>query len=138
MPYLSSRGKTNKNRYTYPGAWINAFVGAGLIYLQYKKSENWSSPWHTYLPISILYFLANVFLVLVPFIPPEGDWNADGYPYYVFPVVGVAVLLLGVFYWVMWTKVLPRIGGYKIVAERTFDETGAEVVRYRKVNLKHE
>ncbi|KAL9034574.1 MAG: hypothetical protein Q9214_006985 [Letrouitia sp. 1 TL-2023] len=26
--------------YTYPGAWINGFVAAGLIYLQFRKSEN--------------------------------------------------------------------------------------------------
>ena len=126
------------HRYTYPGAWINAFVGAGLIWLQWNKSEQWTSPWHTYLPISILYLLSNVFLAIVPFIPPEGSWNADGYPYYVFPIVGVGVLVLGAFYWAIWTKVLPLVGGYYISAERTFDESGAEVVRYRKVSTKRD
>ncbi|MBE3050513.1 amino acid permease, partial [Candidatus Bathyarchaeota archaeon] len=89
--------------YTYPGAIINMFVAAGLIYLHYKKSENWSSPWHTYLPVALLFLLSNAFLTAVPFIPPDGDWNAGGYPYYVFPVVGWAVLLLGALYWVGWT-----------------------------------
>jgi amino acid transporter len=124
--------------YTYPGAWINAFVAAGLIYLHYRKSERWTSPWHTYLPIIVLYFLANVFLALVPFIPPDGDWNAEGYPYYVFPVVGVGVLLLGAFYWLCWTKIWPRIGGYKVVAERHVADDGAEVVRYVKVFHKND
>ncbi|KAK8131530.1 amino acid transporter [Apiospora sp. TS-2023a] len=122
--------------YTYPGAWINAFVAAGLIYLHYKKSEQWSSPWHTYLPVAVLFLLSNVFLALVPFIPPEGDWNADGYPYYVFPVVGVGVLLLGGVYWVCWTKIWPAVGGYKVVAERVEDEEGNEVVRYRKIHTR--
>lgn len=120
--------------YTYPGAIINTFVAAGLLYLHYKKSEQWSSPWHTYLPIVVLFLLSNMFLTAVPFIPPDSDWNADGYPYYVFPVVGWAVLLLGAVYWVGWTQIWPRIYGYKVVAERTFDEDGAEVVRYRKVD----
>ncbi|KAH7318062.1 amino acid/polyamine transporter I [Stachybotrys elegans] len=124
------------NLYTYPGAWINAFVTAGLIYLQFSKKENWSSPWHTYLPISVVYLLANVFLAIVPFIPPEGSWNADGYPYYVFPVVGVGVLILGGVYWAIWTKVLPHFGGYRVEAHRSFDDTGAEVIRYVKVPLK--
>jgi len=124
------------NLYTYPGSWINAFVGAGLVYLQYKKSENWSSPWHTYLPISILWFISNLFLVIVPFLPPRESWDAQGYPYYVFPIVGVGVLLLGAVYWLFWTKIIPRIGGYKVVADRTFDESGVEVVRYKKVHLK--
>ncbi|KAK8014129.1 amino acid/polyamine transporter I [Apiospora arundinis] len=122
--------------YTYPGAWINGFVAAGLIYLHFKKSEQWTSPWHTYLPIAVLFLLSNVFLALVPFIPPEGDWNADGYPYYAFPVVGVGVLLLGGLYWVCWTKIWPAVGGYKVVAERIEDEEGNEVVRYRKIHTR--
>ncbi|KAK3215676.1 hypothetical protein GRF29_8g738518 [Pseudopithomyces chartarum] len=123
--------------YTYPGAWINGFVTAGLIYLHYSKRERWSSPWKTWLPVSILYLAANIFLALVPFIPPDGDWNAEGYPYYVFPVVGVGVLLLGVAYWVAWTKIWPKIGGYQIVSERYEDADGAEHVRYVKEYTKH-
>ena len=79
-----------EQRYTYPGAWINSFVAGGLIYLHYNKKENWTSGWHTYLPITLVFLLSNVFLVIVPFIPPDGDWDADGYPYYVFPTYEVA------------------------------------------------
>lgn len=122
--------------YTYPGAWINAFVAGGLIYLHLRKSENWSSPWHSILPVSLLYLLANVFLAVVPFIPPDGDWNADGYPYFVFPVVGVGVLILGGVYWACWTKIWPAIGGYRIVAQRHVDEEGVESVRYRKISTR--
>ena len=75
----------------------------------------------------------------MPFIPPTGDWNADGYPYYIFPIVGVSVLLLGVVYWTLWTKFWPAVRGHKIVAERVIDESnGEEVVRYRKVKLHRE
>ncbi|KAK6083402.1 amino acid permease [Seiridium cupressi] len=123
--------------YTYPGAWINGFVAAGLIYLHWKKSENWLSPWHSYLPVTVLYLLANVFLAFVPFIPPDGDWNAEGYPYFVFPVVGVGVLFLGGVYWTAWTKIWPAIGGYRIEARREVDERCIEVIRYRKVDLKN-
>jgi amino acid transporter len=122
--------------YTYPGAWINGFVTAGLIYLHYNKRERWESPWHTYLPICIVYLAANIFLAIVPFIPPDGDWNAEGYPYYVFPVVGVSVLLLGVAYWLCWTKVWPKFGGYKITSERYEDADGNEHVRYVKIYMK--
>ncbi|KAJ6258709.1 hypothetical protein Dda_6759 [Drechslerella dactyloides] len=120
---------------TYPGAWTGAFVVGGLIYLQFRKSEKWQSPWHTFLPISMIYLLANVFLAIIPLVPPTGTLDGGGYPYYVFPIVGIAVILLGVVYWVLWTKVWPRIGGYKIVAERSIGEDGEEVVRYRKVKI---
>lgn len=127
------------NLYTYPGAWINAFVAAGLIYVQFFSSRRgqWNPGWRTFLPITVIFLLANVFLIIVPFIPPaDGDFWADGYPYYVFPVVGVAVLLLGAFYWTLWTKFWPAVRGHKIVAERIIDEDGVEVVRYRKVKTR--
>lgn len=81
-----------------------------------------------------IYLCLNIFLAITPFIPPNDDWNADGYPYYAFPLVGTGVLGLGAVYWVVWTKVLPRFGGYELVAEKVIDETGAEVVRYRKIS----
>ncbi|KAK4464760.1 amino acid permease-domain-containing protein [Cladorrhinum samala] len=120
------------NLYTYPGAWVNACVAGGLIYLRLKKSENWSSPWKTHLLVTVTYLLLNVFLALTPFIPPNSHWNADGYPYYAFPLVGIAVLILGAVYWIIWAKVVPRLGGYVLVAETVIDGYGDEVVRYRK------
>ncbi|GAB1314519.1 hypothetical protein MFIFM68171_04729 [Madurella fahalii] len=105
------------NLYTYPGAWINTFVTGGLIYLHYSKSENWSSPWRTCLPVSIIYLLLNLFPAITPFIPPDSDWNAGGYPSYAFPLA----------------KVWPRFGGYTVVAQKTINEDGEEVVSYIKV-----
>lgn len=47
--------------------------------------------------------------------------------------MGVGVLVLGAVYWAGWTKILPRVGGYKVVVEREVLEDGAEAVRFRKV-----
>ena len=120
--------------YTYPGAWINTFVAAGLIYLHLNRErEQWNSPWHSIFPINLIYMLSNIFLALVPFIPP--DKKTTSYPYYVFPVVGVGVLVLGMVYWAVWTKLLPFLGGYKVISERRISEDGSEVVRYKEVKL---
>ena len=126
--------------YTYPGAWINGFVAAGLLWLRFKKSENWSSLLRSWIPIIILYLLANIFLAIVPFIPPDGANDPDGYPYYVFPVVGVGVLLGGAAYWYIWKRLLPKLLGYAIETEhRISDVDGSETVRYVKVyTKKHE
>ena len=43
------------------------------------------------------------------------------------------MLLVGVAYWAGWTKILPRVGGYKVVVERQVLDDGAEAVRFRKV-----
>ncbi|KAK4157174.1 amino acid/polyamine transporter I [Chaetomidium leptoderma] len=120
------------NLYTYPGAWINTFVAGGLIYLRLSKSENWSSPWHTYLPVPMLYLCLNIFLVITPFVPPNSDWNADGYPYYAFPLVGAGVLLLGAVYWLFWTRFWQNGDGYAVITEVSFDEASEEAVVYGK------
>lgn len=100
----------------------------GLIYLQWSKSERWKSPWHTYLPISILYMLFNGFLVIGPFVPPPSSEKF----FFLFPIVGLSVILFGVLYWAVWIKLVPRVRGYRIEAERVYGED--EVVRYRRVN----
>jgi len=56
--------------------------------------------------------------MIVPLTTLYGPIDADGYPYYVFLVVGVVDLLLGVVYWLAWTRIWPKIGGYKIVVEK--------------------
>jgi amino acid transporter len=108
--------------YTYPGAWINGFVAAGLLWLRFKKSENWSSPFKSWVPVIVLYLLANIFLAIVPFIPPTGVNNPEGYPFYVFPIVGVAILLGGAVYWVFWKRVLPKVLGYRIETQHRISE----------------
>ncbi|KAA8910684.1 high-affinity methionine permease [Sphaerosporella brunnea] len=124
--------------YTYPGAWINTFVALGLLYLQFSPRQKWTSPFHSYVPFTVIFLLSNVFLVIVPFIPPSR--NTSSYPHYVFPLVGVGVLLLGVAYWLVWAKLWPKLGGYRVVAERVVldaneDGAGQEVIRYRKVKI---
>lgn len=118
--------------YTYGPAVIYVFVAAGLLYLQWNQKENWKSPWHCPTPATAVFGLANLFLVVFPFVPPRGE--LPGYPYYVFPVTCLAVLSLGAVYWIAWAKVAPAIGRYALVEELRV-ERGIEVVRFRKVAL---
>lgn len=83
---------------------MNGFVAAGLIYLRLNRSEKWTSPFQTYLPVVGIYLFLNIFLVLAPFVPPSSDWSEDGYPYYAYPIVGVGILFLGAAYWFFWTR----------------------------------
>ena len=72
----------------------------------------------------------------MPFIPPkEGNEAFQSIPYYVFPVIGFAILILGVVYWFGFLKVFPRLGGYKLLVEREILEDGSEVVRYKRIRL---
>lgn len=112
-------------------------MAAGLLYLHLNKAaEDWSSPFRAWLPIIFLYLLVNIFLAIVPFIPPTGPLDPDGYPYYVFPVVGVGVLLGGAVYWALWTRLWPKFRGERLVAEHEIDGEGRETVRYVSVKVK--
>ncbi|RPB20175.1 hypothetical protein L211DRAFT_858866 [Terfezia boudieri ATCC MYA-4762] len=101
--------------YTYPRAWINMFVAAGLIYLHWNcEKEQWDSPWHSTFLVNVIYMILNLFLVV-----------STSYQYY------VSLRLWGG----LWTKLLQCLGGYKVVSERRVLEDGSEVMKYRKVKL---
>ncbi|RDA87997.1 hypothetical protein CP532_3386 [Ophiocordyceps camponoti-leonardi (nom. inval.)] len=121
---------------SYANAWINTLVVVGLLWLQLRKSEKWTSPWHTYLVVSAIFLAANVFLIGVPFLPPQDKPKEGEYPYYIYPVVGLGTLMLAAVYWALWRKVIPYMSGRELVSERSFDEDGVEVVRYRKMAVK--
>jgi hypothetical protein len=72
--------------------------------------------------VAVIYLLLGIFLVVTPFIPPNSDWNADGYPYYAFPLVGTGVLLLGVVYWLLWTRGWLSWTGCPVVRAAEWDE----------------
>ncbi|KAG8626001.1 hypothetical protein KVT40_006402 [Elsinoe batatas] len=123
--------------YTYPGSWVNAAVCLGLLYLQYNKKKQWASPFHSYLPFTVFYFLVNAFLAFAPFIPPTSGPTASGYYFAIFSCVGVGVLLLGALWRYWFMEWFPKIRGHRIEAEHfVSEETGEERVRYRKVYAK--
>jgi hypothetical protein len=81
-----------------------------------RKHYNWNPPVRATLPVAIFFFVANVFLVIVPMLRPPAGWEpyAD-LPYWLHVVVGFGVLGLGAVYWLVWTQILPRIGGYQLL-----------------------
>lgn len=109
---------------SYPLAIINAFVAAGVIYLYFNRERrNWYPPVSATLPVVIFFFLSNVYLVVAPFSPPgEGQNIYNDLPYWTHCVVGFGVILAGGVYWLIWTKILPKIGGYELVQEEQIDE----------------
>lgn len=112
------------NLYIYPGTWVNVLLTVGLIYLKLNKNERWGrntppldcdeSSSFTELDHLInspaqkrnisapavcvgIFLVANLFLAIFPFVPPPADSLAANLaiPYWCFPVVGTALLVLG-------------------------------------------
>ncbi|OQO07204.1 hypothetical protein B0A48_07774 [Cryoendolithus antarcticus] len=112
------------NVISYPLAIVNTFVALGLIWLYtHRTAYNWNPPFRATLPVVFFFFLSNVYLVIAPFIPPDdGQSIYESLPYWLHCVVGWGIIAGGGMYWLIWAKIAPKIGKYKLVREATMDE----------------
>jgi L-type amino acid transporter 9 len=55
--------------------------------------------------------------------------------YWLYCVVGIAVLGGSVAYWILWQKVAPAIGKYKLVPEQEALADGTRVTVYKRVRF---
>jgi hypothetical protein len=109
---------------SYPLAIVNTFVAVALIYLYLNKAAwSWNPPFKATLPVAVFFFLTNVYLVIAPFVPPEGDDSVyETLPYWLHCVVGWGIIAGGGIYWLIWAVIAPKIGGYELVREEYTDE----------------
>jgi amino acid transporter len=127
------------NVISYPLAVVNTFVAGGLIWLYFHREQyNWYPTFRATLPVVIFFFLSNVYLVIAPFVPPETpDQNVyEQLPYWLHCVIGIAVLLAGGVYWLVWAVILPRIGGYRLERQAITGNDGWSRNLFVKVPLK--
>jgi len=136
---------------SYPAQIINLFVILGLFYLRWKKSHL-SRPFKgtpiqlhpdvasllisdnvVWLPLAIFFLLAEAFLIIFPFLrPTNGVGDTPPLPYYLYCLVGIAVLMLGVLYWAIWKLVLPYIFKFHLVPRKEVLRDGTVVTLFSR------
>ncbi|KAL4967038.1 amino acid permease-domain-containing protein [Aspergillus stella-maris] len=84
-------------------------------------------------PVAIFFMAGQAFQVVAPFIRPPGGKGDTSLPYWLYPVVGIVVLLCGVGYWGVWRVLMPVLGGYTLVPDHVALGDGTRVVVYRRV-----
>lgn len=116
------------NLISYPLNVVNTFVALGLLWLKwnsYKGRTTWKAPITTPFPIVAFFFLSSLYLIVAPYIPPsDGQKVYNSLPYWIHPVVTWAVFAVGALYWLVWVKVLPRIGGYTLASKEILGDDG--------------
>ncbi|KAK2809986.1 hypothetical protein FQN50_003400 [Emmonsiellopsis sp. PD_5] len=114
------------NVISYPLSIINTFVAGALIHLYiHREKYNWRPPVSATLPVIIFFLLSNMYLVIAPFVPPEEGQNVyEQIPYYLHCVVGIAIVLSGGIYWLIWAQLMPKLGGYTLEQEVVLQEDG--------------
>ncbi|ORY63341.1 amino acid permease [Pseudomassariella vexata] len=112
------------NLISYPLAIINTFVAAGLVHLYlHRDAWNWHPPFNASLPVVIFSMLSNIYLVVAPFMPPEGGQNVyQSLPYWIHCVCGFGVIFAGGVYYLVWAVAMPKLGKYQLVRETIIDE----------------
>ncbi|KAK7227573.1 hypothetical protein V2G26_015576 [Clonostachys chloroleuca] len=117
----------------YPGAVINFLVVLGLFYLRWKE-PNTNRPFKVWLPVAAFYMAGQAFQLIAPFLrPPNGVGDTPPLPYWLYCVVGIAVLLASVVFWFVWWVAAPKIGKYTMEPRNEPLADGTNVVVYRRV-----
>ena len=81
---------------SYPFSLINMFISAGLLYIRLcpeaAVASGWNPPLRAYTAAIWFFFASNVFLVVVPFIPPAPGYQVfEKIPYYVSKLYGCRI-----------------------------------------------
>ncbi|KAN0132987.1 Amino acid permease domain containing protein [Lactarius tabidus] len=104
---------------SYPNLIFDAATAIGLWRLRARRAREGlpKSPFQVWDVAIVLWLLKCLFLLMMPWIPPE-DGHADvSFWYGTYLVVGIGLFLLCALYYYVWIILLPKIGGYRIVEE---------------------
>ncbi|KAI1268629.1 methionine permease [Xylariaceae sp. FL1019] len=115
----------------YPGQIYALAVTVGLIWLRYKQPDL-KRPFKAWMPAVIFRAVLSLALLAAPFFPPSVP-SSDGLWYATYAVVGTGVVVFGFIYWLVWTVLLPRIGGYRLEEEEDILDDGTKVTFFKRV-----
>lgn len=111
----------------YPQQIINLFIVIGLFYLRWKK-PNAIRPFKVWWPIAVFFLAAASFLLVAPFLKPaNGVGDTPPLPYYLYCLVGIAIMFSGVLYWAAWRILLPKVFGYELLPRKETLDDGTVV-----------
>lgn len=73
---------------SYPHSLINTAIAGGLLFLhsRWGRSWDWSPPFKAWPLVTVFFLVSNVFLVVVPLVPPASGYSPfEHLPYFVSP-----------------------------------------------------
>ncbi|KAH8082805.1 amino acid transporter [Cristinia sonorae] len=120
----------------YPQQIINLFIVVGLFWLRYRK-PNAVRPFKVWWPLAVFFLAAAIFLLIAPFLKPaNGVGDTPPLPYYLYCLVGIAIMLTGVLYWAGWRIILPKVFGYELVPRKETLPDGTVITVFSNQKVK--
>ncbi|WOO78733.1 High-affinity methionine permease [Vanrija pseudolonga] len=102
----------------YPSSFYLALTTIGLFFIRRQRTRLGlpRTEYRGWTFVAIFYVLANVFLLIMPWVPPKAGINASafGFFYAASSLVGLGFIVIAFLYYVLWIKVLPKLGNYSI------------------------
>ncbi|OAX33011.1 amino acid transporter [Rhizopogon vinicolor AM-OR11-026] len=120
----------------YPQQIVNFFIVIGLFWLRWKKPDV-VRPFKVWWPLATFFLVAAAFLLVAPFLKPaNGVGDTPPLPYYLYCLVGIAIMFAGVLYWATWRILLPKVFEYELVPrkERLADGTMVTLFSNKKIS----
>ncbi|PWY89224.1 amino acid transporter [Aspergillus heteromorphus CBS 117.55] len=114
---------------SYPTCLLLSAITVGLVKMRLSRSDDWSSSYSAPWAAIAFYLAANVFLLVMPFVPPES--STSSLPYWLVPVVALAILGLGVIYYALRFEIMPWLFNYRLRPVSVDLADGSQVTRFR-------
>jgi amino acid transporter len=110
----------------YPGQLFALASAVGLLWLRYRRPDL-KRPFKAWSVAVVFRIILCLALLAAPFFPPKSGTINGGIWYATYAVVGVSVILIGLVYWIIWFKVIPRYKGYRVEEELSVLSDGTTV-----------
>jgi len=121
------------NLFIYGQGWMIIIVTLGVVFLRYRRSglNRWEPhmlPWRVLLTIICVYIPLNFFVIVLTWWPPPVQPEI---PSWATPGVATGIIISGLFYWVIFAKVMPWLG-FHIDSRPDELVDGSRVVTYKR------
>ncbi|EAL20113.1 hypothetical protein CNBF4390 [Cryptococcus deneoformans B-3501A] len=124
----------------YPSSFFLVLMTLGLFIVRRDRRRlSLPRPEYRSWTIVVLFFLAaNTFLIIMPWVPPTGGVNNSsfGFFYAASSLTGLGIVFLCGFYYVLWSKLLPKWKGYKL--RQTVITLADGALTHKMVKVKNE
>ncbi|KAL2071894.1 hypothetical protein VTL71DRAFT_13129 [Oculimacula yallundae] len=112
----------------YPRAIVFLAAVVGLFLLRWKKPFA-ERPFRVFLPVAGFFLVGQSFLLVAPFLRPPGGKGDTSQPYWLYPLVGIGVMISGFMYYFILVHVLPILGSYTLKHEKMVLADGTHVMK---------
>ncbi|KAH8748838.1 high affinity methionine permease [Hyaloscypha finlandica] len=116
-----------------PGAGLLLhFIPSCIVIVAIPVGDAFNFILDTWIIVPFFFLIAQGFLLTAPFLRPPGGKGDTSLPYWLYPIVGITVLVVGGTWWLVWRVVWPELGKFEWVETKASLRDGTVVTEFEK------